>query len=306
MTITIASLFVASLPLSVAFVPPVGNGASTASALAYKSAGVLPMESAVAASASAKPIHDPLGLYPENSPERADGLIEPLESAIGDTKKVIDPLRLYPDRSPEVAADTEMSPSLPFAPRPAMLDGTLPGDRGFDPFNFAADADALHWQREAELKHARIAMLAAVGWPLAELFHGGIAMALGLPNMLVGGDRAPSILNDGLSHVPFPAFWIAVVVVAAAIEIRETVDGYFSVRIRPGKTDFNAYNPYDRQMHFMLEAELFNGRLGMLAVTGYAIQEWFLDSAVVDQVPMFFRPINLALDHITIFNSSKL
>ena len=44
-----------------------------------------------------------------------------------------------------------MSQALPFAPRPKLLDGTLPGDAGFDPFGFAGDDKAsLVNQREAE------------------------------------------------------------------------------------------------------------------------------------------------------------
>ena len=46
---------------------------------------------------------------------------------------------------------SEMSQALPFAPRPKLLDGTLPGDVGFDPFGFAGDDKAsLVNQREAE------------------------------------------------------------------------------------------------------------------------------------------------------------
>lgn len=294
MAMTISSLFLASIPLSAAFLPQVEHGACSS---AYTGASALHMETAVSVP-TRNPIHDPLGLYPENAPERAAGLIEPLERPAGARPDVLDPLRLYPARSPEVAAAPDMSPSLPFAPRPALLDGTLPGDRGFDPLNFAADAGTLQWQREAELKHARIAMLAAVGWPLAELCHGGIANALALPNLLASGDRVPSVLNDGLAHAPFPAFWVAAVGLAAALEIRESVDGYLSFRINTAKTTFDLFNPYDKQMHFMLEAELFNGRLGMLAVTGYAIQEWCTGSAVVHQVPILFQPIHLVLEHM--------
>jgi len=64
--------------------------------------------------------------------------------------------------------DKEMSKALPFAQRPKLLDGSLPGDVGFDPFGFGgADKVSLLNMREAELKHGRLAMLAAVGWPLA-------------------------------------------------------------------------------------------------------------------------------------------
>lgn len=57
----------------------------------------------------------------------------------------------------------ERSASLPFLKRPALLDGSLPGDRGFDPLNFANSEKALEWQRRAEVKHGRIAMVSAHG-----------------------------------------------------------------------------------------------------------------------------------------------
>ena len=109
-----------------------------------------------------------------------------------------------------------------------MLDGTsIPGDRGFDPFNFSSDASALQWYRTAEIKHARLAMLAAVGWPLAELFDKPAAAALSLKPLLVFQDRVPSVLNGGLDRTP-AAYWAAVLGVAFAIE---TMDLIKQVRI---------------------------------------------------------------------------
>ena len=59
-------------------------------------------------------------------------------------------------------SDGDMSKALPFAPRPKLLDGSLPGDVGFDPFGFAGDDKAsLMNMREAELKHAVSAYFAA-------------------------------------------------------------------------------------------------------------------------------------------------
>jgi len=43
---------------------------------------------------------------------------------------------------------------------PMLLDGTMAGDRGFDPFGFADSTARLTEFREAEIKHARLAMLA--------------------------------------------------------------------------------------------------------------------------------------------------
>ena len=247
-----------------------------------------------------KPIFDPLGLYPENSPERYEGLIQPLESTLDDSKEVFDPLRLYSDQS-QVSSGIDMSSSLPFLPRPALLDGTLPGDRGFDPFNFASDANALQWQRKAEMKHARLAMLASFGWPIAELLHGNIAKAFDLPLSLASDGRVPSVLNDGLSHAPFPLFWIGVIAAAAAVEIAEVTLENISSKLNPGDMGFDPFNLFgktEKQQHFMEEAELFNGRLGMLAIVSFAMQEWFLNSAVVNQIPIFFKPINVALEQM--------
>lgn len=46
---------------------------------------------------------------------------------------------------------------------PEWLDGSLPGDYGFDPLGLGKDPAALKWYREAELIHGRWAMTAVVG-----------------------------------------------------------------------------------------------------------------------------------------------
>ncbi|KAL7526794.1 hypothetical protein ACHAXR_001656 [Thalassiosira sp. AJA248-18] len=292
-----SSLSLVSIPaLTAAFAPQANHAVVSLHKNALKAEAVSAIPS------PDKPIFDPLGLYPENSHERMAGLIEPLEISLGrdNSEGVLDPLRLYSDQS-QVSSGVEMSSSLPFLPRPALLDGSLPGDRGFDPFNFASDGNSLQWQRKAEIKHARLAMLAAAGWPIAELLHKPIAAAFDLPTMLASGDRVPSILNDGLSHASFPAFWIATIAVAAAIEIQDTVDENVSSKLNPAEMGFDPFNLGGRteeQQHFMQEAELFNGRLGMLAITGFAIQECFLNSAVVDQIPIFFKPLNVAMEQL--------
>ena len=52
--------------------------------------------------------------------------------------------------------------------RPKALDGSHAGDFGFDPLGLTESND-LYTMQEAELRHARLAMLAVVGWPLSEL-----------------------------------------------------------------------------------------------------------------------------------------
>ena len=248
-----------------------------------------------------KPLFDPLGLYPKDAPERKEGLIQPLESAETPDRSVKDPLSLYTSNKDEVD-DKPMSASLPFLQRPAMLDGSsVPGDRGFDPFNFAGDAGALQWQRTAEIKHARIAMLAAVGWPLSELFDKPLAAWFNLKPLLVFQDRAPSVLNGGLDRTP-GAYWAAVLGVAFAIEsmglIREFYSGGY---VAPGDLGFDPLKLAGKtkeERFYQAEAELFNGRLAMLAITGYALQEWWSQNSVVNAAPIFFKPIWAALEQL--------
>jgi len=67
----------------------------------------------------------------------------------------------------------EKSASLPFMNRPALLDGSMAGDVGFDPLGLSNIEDVgidLYWLREAEVKHARVAMLAVAGFLQVEIF----------------------------------------------------------------------------------------------------------------------------------------
>ena len=58
--------------------------------------------------------------------------------------------------------------AIPGADRPKNLDGTMVGDIGFDPLGFSNWLN-LNWAREAEIKHGRVAMLAATGMIVQDL-----------------------------------------------------------------------------------------------------------------------------------------
>lgn len=195
---------------------------------------------------------------------------------------------------PVIAAPIEpaMSLSMPFMAQPAALDGTLAGDVGFDPLGFAKNSEDLMNYREAEIKHARLAMLAAAGWPLSELFDKKIAGALHLPALVDAADRAPSLLNGGLGKVS-PVYWIACLLAASGVEAyglsqKKNAD-YF-----PGNLGFDPLGLYPKdeagQMR-MQTTELKNGRLAMIAITAFAFQEFVSKLGVVDETPFFFKPI---------------
>ena len=80
----------------------------------------------------------------------------------------------------------------PGADVPKHLDGSLPGDYGYDPLNLGADPGALDRYREAELMHSRWCMLAVVGLTLPE--------SLGMGSW----DAAPKWMIEGGK----PEYWI--------------------------------------------------------------------------------------------------
>jgi len=198
----------------------------------------------------------------------------------------------------EVAPLPQMSQSMPFMKRPVALTGELAGDVGFDPLGFAKSESDLMNYREAEVKHARLAMLAAAGWPLSEVFDKKIANALGMTPLLNSGDRVPSILNGGLGKVS-PFYWIACIGLAAAIDVygisqsKSSDESYF-----PGNLGFDPLGvfPKDKEgQEWMKLAEIKNGRLAMIAVFGFAIQEFVSKAGVVNETPLFFFPLQQVL-----------
>jgi hypothetical protein len=223
-----------------------------------------------------RPIYDPFNLYGENSAERMTGQVRTLEPKVSVTKPIVDPMNLYSDKT-QVDEGVDMSDALPFAARPITLNRQMAGDVGFDPFNFADSEENLLWQCKAELKHARIAMLAAVGWPLSELFDKPLAHMWDMKPLLGFGDRVPSILNGGLAKVP-PLYWVAVLAVASAIELKDMNNNDSNVGLY-SKTRMDV-------------AEIQNGRLAMMAIVGFAVQEYVTKIGVVNQTPIFFHPIN--------------
>ena len=130
--------------------------------------------------------------------------------------------------------------------------------------------------RDAEIRHARLAMLAAVGWPLSELVHPTLASSLNEPSLVfkLGGD-VPSVLNGGLGDVPV-VFWISAVAVAVAAELagiqaKESgkMSGDLGFRFGADAAADVLGSPAK-----VAEAEIVNGRVAMLAVTAYVVQEF--------------------------------
>jgi len=169
----------------------------------------------------------------------------------------------------------------------------LVGNKGFDPFNCATNLATLKNYREAELKHGRLAMLAAAGWPVSELAQPYLSKLLGAPDLLVNGDQAPSILNGGLDKIN-PLFFMAVIVFSATVEataLKMDKTGDYT----PGDLGFDPLSLYTGKPEAVkrdLEGkELNNGRLAMLAITYYAYEEFLNKGSVVMLSPALFKSI---------------
>ena len=195
------------------------------------------------------------------------------------------------EATPEPVLAT-MSQSMPFMARPVALDGSLAGDVGFDPLGFAKNSEDLMKYREAEIKHARLAMLAAAGWPISELFDAKIAKVLGMNAIVDASDRAPSVLNGGLGKVS-PVYWVACLAGAAAIDLYGIMSASKKPGYTPGDLGFDPFGVYPKDeegQKWFQTAELKNGRLAMIAITAFAVQELVTKTGVVDETPLFFKP----------------
>eukprot|EP00815_Leptocylindrus_aporus_P005279 CAMPEP_0116065758 /NCGR_PEP_ID=MMETSP0322-20121206/9968_1 /TAXON_ID=163516 /ORGANISM="Leptocylindrus danicus var. apora, Strain B651" /LENGTH=247 /DNA_ID=CAMNT_0003552163 /DNA_START=107 /DNA_END=850 /DNA_ORIENTATION=+ len=179
------------------------------------------------------------------------------------------------------------SEALPFATAPDTLDGSLPGDAGFDPVGFSTAGWAkifasdsgdtmtdLQWLREAEITHGRIAQLAAVGfiWP---------AVFGTFPGNEWSGVDAYSYVNpvEALQNAPGPAF-TQILLAAIFIEfkrvqiIKEEGSSRIPGDIKLGQTGWNPFGlSYTEEEYFEKQVqEIKHCRLAMLGATGLWLQ----------------------------------
>merc|ERR1719191_43124 len=171
-----------------------------------------------------------------------------------------------------------------------MADGTnnvkdmagISGPLGFfDPIGYATNLPQgkLLFYREVELKHGRVAMLAALGFLVGENFH-----------PLFGGDiDVPAIF--AFQETPLQTFWPAVVAAIAIPEIYSVftfaepggkIGGGESWAMKtdvdrvPGDLGFDplGLKPTDpEEFKEMQNKEINNGRLAMIAAAGMIAQE---------------------------------
>ena len=164
-------------------------------------------------------------------------------------------------------ATTRVTMEVPFVE-------TLPGISG--PLGFFDPADLsdgkVRYYREVEVKHSRMAMLAAVGFPLAEQWH-----------PLFATDDVPSF--SAFQQTPLQTFWPVVVGVIAVLEVFSIFPAFvdpntegWAIKSDHVAGDFGfdplGLKPTDAaELKEMQTKELNNGRLAMIAIAGMVVQE---------------------------------
>ena len=147
----------------------------------------------------------------------------------------------------------------------------------FDPVGFSTSPDVsegkVKFYREVELKHGRVAMLASLGFLVAENFHPLFGGSIDVPS------------NIAFQETPLQTFWPAVMLVLSGIEVFSVFSFNspfggepWSIRsdYRNGDLGFDPLGlapESEAEFKEMQTKELNNGRLAMIAIAGMVGQE---------------------------------
>jgi len=156
----------------------------------------------------------------------------------------------------------KMSKAVPFLPASPALEGYVGEEDGFDPIGMSLAWD-IRWLREAELKHARVCMLAVVGWITTDL---GFRVP-GAPFQVSTLKAHDAMVKFGA--MPQMLCWIGYAEFFGFLAIINMMEG--KVDRKPGDFGIRTWYPKDEKGQYEMQMkELRNGRLAMLAFSGMA------------------------------------
>eukprot|EP00179_Madagascaria_erythrocladioides_P020080 CAMPEP_0198329342 /NCGR_PEP_ID=MMETSP1450-20131203/16117_1 /TAXON_ID=753684 ORGANISM="Madagascaria erythrocladiodes, Strain CCMP3234" /NCGR_SAMPLE_ID=MMETSP1450 /ASSEMBLY_ACC=CAM_ASM_001115 /LENGTH=211 /DNA_ID=CAMNT_0044033557 /DNA_START=55 /DNA_END=690 /DNA_ORIENTATION=+ len=162
-------------------------------------------------------------------------------------------------------------PAVPFLPTPTNYPPTTAGWKGFDPLGFANVFDPKFLQ-EAEIKHGRICMLAALGWVFPEFYH--------LPGEVF------SATNPLAAITKIPTFgWVQIFLGIAILEAKS----WHHVYMDEGEPGNYGFDPLGLSKNSTAAAEyadkeLENGRLAMIAMGGFIHQALLTNKGAIAQI----------------------
>lgn len=159
------------------------------------------------------------------------------------------------------------------------LDGSLPGDFGFDPLRFGAEPESLKWMQQAELQHCRWAMLGSAGVLVPEVLNAaGVA---DLPNWAEAGKAEYFTDPVTLGLVMMILFnWAEVrrwrdIVTPGSVSEDPIFkgQGFKCTGTEVGYPGGKWFDPFDfassDQFKTNKQKEVLNGRLAMISMLGY-------------------------------------
>ena len=192
-------------------------------------------------------------------------------------------------------------PAAPSKPAFAPINGWVPDEKlpcyglpgaiaplgFFDPVGFTKDKDLSEVKRfrEAEVMHGRVAMMATLGYIIGE----------NTPTIAYGMDVHHTIANNQLPEIPiavlFPFFLainIAEALRASAGWVEPNVSP-FTIRdtYYPGDIKFDPFGlkPTSAEEFANVQSrELSNGRLAMIAVAGFCVQEQINGKGILENL----------------------
>jgi light-harvesting complex II chlorophyll a/b binding protein 5 len=183
---------------------------------------------------------------------------------------------------------------------PSYLSGELPGDYGYDPLGLGKDIDQVRKYREAELIHARWAMLAAAGILIPEGLEANGADIIGGTwyetgaKMLDGGTLNYFAVPWVIINNPLPLFAVIPIEIGLMFSVesyRRSGKGPAGYSPGVGKFDSIIFDgldslypggPFDplgladdpEVFDELKVKEIKNGRLAMVSILGFAIQSY--------------------------------